>query len=424
MDNNILLELRKNKGLLANMILDSQNGQVPVNNNALPILPSTNQPIASSNMTKPIEATPWSSMSSGTSASESRQGYEIVNAAERADALRRQEEANQKALDYNNSLPAAMAELNSTIKPREKDYTLFGDRIADNYVPILPLPVMPEKVEIPNVQTASVGESWSRSKNDRVARDRSGDPKPKLILNNMKLSVDANTGTLGVNTVGVTDYSQDKGLDVLSKKGNLENVKVLKNYWSQRSPEVFNTNNTWTVEKKASDKDKTSGKVQMQGDLYDAVTRNAGNTIMKLAPDMLDLSKVSKDSQGNYVFANRSLPLRADKAYMIQQPDGKKIAFNQQVWSKVKDSPGYSVIPSQRYSEILDKATSNFVEANGEPNVGRYDTTGALYTTLARNTRDALKSTEWKSFEQQHLNNQRIDDTNALKWFTFYAHTL
>jgi hypothetical protein len=314
-----------------------------------------------------------------------------------------------------------MAQTNSSIVQNPKVHDFFGNRIQDEYVPILPLPAIPEKIDIPTLQHASVGESWQRSEREATSGMKD---KPKYILKNTKLKVDKDTGTLGVETVGTPDYSQDSGIDTLSKKGNLQNVRVLDNYFKQSRPRAFDKNTAWVIEGRASDGNKSRGNTDMNGDMFDALTRHAGNSLAKIAPDLVDLTKVKKDDDGTYNFSGRSLPLKAEKAYDILDGNGKRIPFDKGTWSKVKDKPGYDVVPNVRYDQILNQIVESFQSANGMPNTGRYDRAGALYTTYDQATRDAMNSTDWKAFEEQHLNNQRVGDSAALKWKIIYGHTL
>lgn len=394
------------------------------------------EPVTTATQTQPLPSTsggqatpsgigdsynPNQRISRGSSAGGSVQGYEIYNQAEHDKAVADQAAANEAAATYNNRLPGMMAKINSSIKPNMPTHDLFGNRIPDQYVPILPLPAMPEKIDIPELKHASVGESWQRSE-----REASPTPKdkPKYFLKNTKLKVDGGTGTLGVETVDTPNYSQDSGIDTLSKKSNLQNVRVLDNYFNQGRPRAFDKNTTWNVESRASDSNKSRGKVGMKGDMFDALTRHAGNSIMKLAPDLLDMSKVTKDKDGTYNFAGRSLPLKKEKAYDIIDGNGKRIPFDKGTWDKVKDKPGYDVVSNIRYDQLLNDIVAQFQASNGMPNTGRYDKKGALYTTYDQATKDAMNSSDWKAFEEQHLNNQRVSDAAAFKWKLIYGNTL
>ena len=188
------------------------------------------EPITATTQTQPLPSTnggqatpsgigstynPNQRISRGSSAGGSIQGYEIYNQAEHDKAVADQAAANEAAAAYNKSLPALMAQTNSSIVQNPKVHDFFGNRIPDQYVPILPLPAIPEKIDIPELKHASVGESWQRS--EREASSNPGN-EPKYFLKNTKLKVDSGTGTLGVETVDTPNYSQDSGIDTLSTK--------------------------------------------------------------------------------------------------------------------------------------------------------------------------------------------------------------
>lgn len=424
MDKNQKDRLSKFKSLLGDINIDELN-TIPQTINPLPSTNgSTAVPIVSTspNNTTPVSYNPGQKISKGSSAGGSYQTYDIINRPEYDQAIADKAQAKADALAYNNQLPQAMANLNSKIVSNPKKHDLFGNRIPDNYVPVLPLPVMPEKIDIPNLQTASRGESWNRSEREALS---SGLPKPKLFLKNTKLKVDGGTGTLGVETVDTPNYSQDSGIDTLSKKSNLQNVRVIDGYNKQTRPRAFNKDTVWTVESGTPVVNGKRGETNMKGDMYDAQVRHAGNMLIKIAPDLLDMSKVKKNPQtGNYDFSNRNLPLRQEKAFDIIDGNGRRIPFNKGTWSKVKDKPGYEMVSNIRYDQVLNDITESFLAANGMPNTGRYDQSKALYTTYDQATRDAMNSAEWKAFQEQHLNNQRISDAVAMKWKLIYGNTL
>lgn len=413
-------------GLLGGML--SSNVQNP--ESELPPLPSTNganlatvpaTAAVSSPITVPVASNINPNMGYSQSSSFNWSKPVLMNAEEIAKAEAQKAEEERKANEYNATLASRINTLNSTVKKQERQYDDWGNVIPSTYTPMAPLPVMPKEVEIPRMAIAN--ESYGESRREGSGGG-SGQPKPKLFLKNTKLKVDGSTGTLGVETVDTPNYSQDSGIDTLSKKSNLQNVRVLDSYNKQTRPRAFNKDTNWVVESRASDNNKNHGTTGMKGDMYDAQTRHAGNSIMKLAPDLLDMSKVIKDKDGTYNFTGRSLPLKQEKAYDIMDENGKRVPFDKGTWSKVKDKPGYEIVSNIRYDQLLNDIVAQFQALNGMPNTGRYDRNGALYTTYDQATKDAMNSAEWKSFEEQHLNNQRISDAAAMKWKLIYGNTL
>ena len=401
----------------------SGSNTIPATSTSTTTTPTTNNTVASGTTTgtAPIFS-PTARYRNSSSFNESESVPVLMNEEAIAKAEAQKAEEERKANEYNSTLAGRINTLNSTVKKTDRQYDDWGNVIPSTYTPMAPLPVMPKEIDVPNMVVANHSKSYGESKSEGTSGG--GLDKPKYFLKNTKLKVDAGTGTLGVETVDTPNYSQDSGIDTLSKKSNLQNVRVLDNYFKQGRPRAFDKNTTWNVEIRASDSNKSLGNVGMKGDMFDAVTRHAGNSIMKLAPDLLDMSKVTKDKDGTYNFAGRSLPLKKEKAYDILDGNGKRIPFDKGTWDKVKDKPGYDVVSNIRYDQLLNDIVAQFQASNGMPNTGRYDKKGALYTTYDQATKDAMNSSDWKAFEEQHLNNQRVSDAAALKWKLIYGNTL
>ena len=415
---NFLLSNPKELATVGPLPSTAGGNAAPVNTSNTPTAPAT----ATATAVTPTATAPTQSINTSNS---NRQSYqknwtEDMNAEERAKIEAENAAEIARADNINSLLPAEMKRLNDSYQGNQGSmYKSNGlAKMFDLPAP-MPLPVMPRLKDVPNMVTGSFGEGASNYSKQAT----SGPSTPRPELRNTKFDLDANTGTLGVSTIDTDNFKQDAGLDQLSKKTNLEAVKTVDNYIAQTYPTAESATGAWEVESGGNENNKKPGKADMTGSMTDALTRHVGNYLVKNHPDLLVQGMLVKGSDGNYSFANRNLPLMADKAYNIVDPNGKPMPYTESSWKQLKDKPGYRIQSNQRYNGVIEKAVSEFMEKNGLSSKG-YNTSKAFYTNYDDGTKAALGDARNASKRQRHAANQMIPTRDALKWKIMYGHTL